>query len=66
MRARQHGFTLIEIMVVVVILAVLGALVVPAAMAELRACALHHSGAGRYSSYFDGLGSVPAGQIPWH
>ncbi len=29
MRARQHGFTLIEIMVVVVILAVLGALVVP-------------------------------------
>src|SRR5271168_3899706 len=29
MRKRQHGFTLIEIMVVVVILAVLGALVVP-------------------------------------
>ena len=29
MRNRQSGFTLIEIMVVVVILAVLGALVVP-------------------------------------
>ena len=29
MRKTQHGFTLIEIMVVVVILAVLGALVVP-------------------------------------
>ena len=32
MRNRQRGFTLIEIMVVVVILAVLGALVVPKIM----------------------------------
>ncbi len=32
MRNREHGFTLIEIMVVVVILSVLGALVVPQIM----------------------------------
>ena len=43
MRNRSSGFTLIEIMVVVVILAVLGALVVPKILENVDAGAERHS-----------------------
>jgi len=54
MHNRQRGFTLIEIMVVVVILSVLGALVVPQIIDKVDV-------AKRYPRHPNRLGPVPAG-----
>ena len=60
MHKRQRGFTLIEIMVVVVILAVLGALVVPKILENVDKARVTRA-AERYPRHPDRARPVPAG-----
>ena len=62
MRNRQSGFTLIEIMVVVVILAVLGALVVPKILEKVDKARVDACGKERYSRHSN---LAPWTRIAW-